>query len=353
MSIIKRNDINLSPQIYANINAIDVYNTSWQFTRQQLAPDLLDSLKSLGVFESIGSSNRIEGNTLSNEEIERLLGGLSTNSFKSRDEAEVAGYSEVLKLILDNFSSIQLSENHIKQIHQMMLRYTEKDERHRGEYKMLDNAVASFDQNGNEIGIIFRTASPFETPIMMNELVEETNEMLADPLFHPLVTIGLFIVHFLSIHPFQDGNGRLSRLLTLLLLLKKGYGFVEFYSLEKIIEEEKSYYYSALRQTQMSFSRERYEYGPWLNYFTALLKKASERLEEKVAAYRNDSNLTGLEKRVFLSVKKLDGARIGLIAEDCQMPVAQVRNMIRTLLRKGLVVQHGEKKGTWYSVRKV
>lgn len=174
----------------------------------------------------------------------------------------------------------------------MLLRYAGNDERHRGEYKKLENSVAAFDEDGNEIGIVFRTSTPFETPMLMQQLVDETNKLFDSRLYPPLIIIALFIVHFLAIHPFQDGNGRLSRLLTTYLLLKNGYSYVPYYSLEKIIEESKSSYYRALRKTQLTFSSDIYDYAPWLDYFSLILRKQTENLDKKIAAYKEDNSLS-------------------------------------------------------------
>lgn len=174
-----------------------------------------------------------------------------------------------MKTVHDCYSDFPLTENYIRQLHKMLLIHASKDERHRGENKTVDNAAASFDAEGYEIGIVFRTASPFDTSFMMRDLAAETNDMLSDPAFSKVIAIGFFIVHFLAIHPFQDGNGRMSRFLTD-LLLKSGYSFIEYYSIAKIIEENKSLYCSAMRQTQKTFSDERCNYVPWLSYFTSL-----------------------------------------------------------------------------------
>ena len=214
------NNVSISLEANTNLMAIEEYKGRWPEKASSLTASLLGELRNIGAFESIGSSNRIEGNTLTDKEVEAFLQGLSTKSFRSRDEEEVAGYSEVLDAIYSSYDSIPFTENYIKQLHSMLLRYAGKDERLRGEYKKLENSVAAFDEDGNEIGIVFRTATPFETPLLMQQLVDETNNLFDSRLYPPLIIIALFIVHFLAIHPFQDGNGRLSRLLTTYLLLK-------------------------------------------------------------------------------------------------------------------------------------
>src|SRR5208283_1459643 len=169
-----------------------------------------------------------------------------------RDEEEVAGYAEAMNTVFESFNEISLTENHIKQLHAMLLKHSSKDTRHRGEYKKFPNHVEAFDKQGKSLGIIFETTSPFDTPQKMKELVEFTIKTLSEKELHPLITIAIFIVHFLAIHPFQDGNGRLSRLLTTLLLLRSGYEYVPYASLEAVIEANKDDYYLSLRKTQIT-----------------------------------------------------------------------------------------------------
>ena len=180
------------------------------------------------------------------------LSGLQITSLHSRDEEEVAGYAECIEQVFESYAHIPVDENHIKQLHQVLLKYSSKDTRHRGEYKKLNNPMEAFDQNGKSAGIVFKTATPFDTPQKMTELTEWLTLEGKTRQTHPLLTIAVFIVHFLAIHPFQDGNGRLSRILTTLLLLQAGYGYVLYSSLERIIEENKEQYYLKLRRTQQT-----------------------------------------------------------------------------------------------------
>ena len=200
---------------------IEEFRGTWRATGT-LPPHRLNSLRQIATIESIGSSTRIEGSALTDHEVESLLRGVGVRRFATRDEQEVAGYAEAIDLIINSHGSIPLSENHIRQLHRDLLRHSEKDERHRGHYKSASNNVVAFDEHGKQVGVVFETATPFETPRLMSELVEWTNAAIEDPDAHPLVAIGVFAVVFLAIHPFQDGNGRLSRVLTTLLLLRAG-----------------------------------------------------------------------------------------------------------------------------------
>jgi Fic family protein len=339
----------------AQIAELDEFKNTW-IDFGTLQPEVLKSLKKVSTIESIGSSNRIEGNRLSDGEVENLLDHLETKSFKSRDEEEVAGYAELMETIFDNYEVIPLTENYIKQFHNILLRYVSKDEGHRGEYKKLSNAVAAFDNEGKEIGVVFETASPFDTPRLMEELVAWTRKNLDDPFLHPLIVIGVFIVHFLGIHPFQDGNGRLSRILTAMLLLKKGYAYTPYSSIESIIEANKESYYRALRRTQRTIFSGKADYGPWFSFFLSTLQKQKRHLEEKLKALIKDA---GPAPQRDPSLSLTQAAILGLFDKESRLTTAQisallkvnpetVKKALKGLTGRGHLVKNGATKGAWY-----
>ena len=217
--------ISIPPELVTLIGEIDEFKGAWR-SLGTLAPDRLTVLRRVATIESIGSSTRIEGSRLSDREVERLLSNLEISKFETRDEQEVAGYAGVMETVFANADAIAPTENHIKQLHRDLMIFSDKDQRHRGEYKINPNNVSAFDSEGREVGIVFETASPFDTPRLMRELVGWTASALNERQFHPLLVIAIFVVTFLEIHPFQDGNGRLSRILTTLLLLRAGYAYV-------------------------------------------------------------------------------------------------------------------------------
>jgi Fic family protein len=218
------NTLIITPEILKLIAEIDEFKGAWAAIGR-ISPDRLTALRRVATIESIGSSTRIEGAKLSDAKVGRLLTGLEVKSFTSRDEEEIAGYAEVMETIFAHWKDISLTENHIRQLHRDLLQYSSKDERHRGEYKTHNNHVEAFGPVGESLGIVFETATPFDTPRLTAELVETTQGNLESGDSHPLINIALFIVVFLEIHPFQDGNGRLSRILTTLLLLRSGYAY--------------------------------------------------------------------------------------------------------------------------------
>jgi Fic family protein len=282
-------------------------------------------------------------------EIEKLLLNIDIKSFKSRDEEEVAGYAELMNTIFDNYSAIPLSENYIKQLHKILLKHAGKDARHRGEYKKLSNAVAAYDKNGKEIAVIFETATPFDTPRFMEELVEWTRKNLDDPLLHPLIVIGVFVVHFLAIHPFQDGNGRLSRALTAMLLLKKSYAYITYSSIESIIEASKDGYYRALRRTQKNIWSGKVNYEPWLSFFLTTLLKQKKLLESKVKAMLKEDLELGKNARAVLNLFD-DKTEWSLpeIAKTLSLNINTAAKTIKTLVEGGYLAKHGTTKGAWY-----
>jgi Fic family protein len=342
--------IQITSELLALIAEIDEFKGAWR-ALGTLAPERLKALRQIATIESIGSSTRIEGSQLTDREVERLLSNLEIKRFSSRDEQEVAGYAEVMETIFSAWAEIPLTENHIKQLHRDLLRYSEKDERHRGEYKTVRNDVGAFDPDGNMIGVVFETASPFDTPRRMQELVAWLKEARELKRLHPLFMIAIFVVTFLEIHPFQDGNGRLSRVLTTLLLLQAGYAYVPYSSLEGVIENSKEGYYLALRQTQSTFRTEAPNWQPWLLFFLRSLQQQKRRLAVKVE--REKSTLAVLPE---LAVKILDYARDHgrVTSRDMVREAGSSPNTIKatftSLVVKGLLARHGGGRSTWYNL---
>ena len=281
MNLPESQDIMLTSAILNLIAEIEEFKGRWSSTRL-LRPGRLADLKKVATIESVGSSTRIEGVKLTNSEVEALLLGIKSHSFRSRDEEEVAGYAECMETVFSSFQEIALTENYIKQLHAVLLKHSLKDAKHRGHYKKFPNNVEAFDHDGKSIGIVFETISPFLTPGRMKDLILWTNTHLSDKDLHPLLVIAVFVVTFLQIHPFQAGNGRLSRALTTLLLLKTGYSYVPYSSLERVIEENKGGYYLALRRAQQSFETDRSGLEEWLVYFLRSMQKQKAALERKL-----------------------------------------------------------------------
>ena len=349
--MIRSDTIQITPEILTLIARIDEFKGAWR-ALGTLAPDRLSALRRVATIESIGSSTRIEGSKLSDREVERLLSNLEIKSFATRDEQEVAGYAEVMDLVFSSWQDITFTENHIKQLHQNLLVYSEKDAWHRGNYKTTSNSVVAFDENGAQIGVVFQTATPFDTPRLMTELVTWVQEGRTVGRLHPLLIIALCVVVFLEIHPFQDGNGRLSRVLTTLLLLQAGYAYVPYSSLESVIEQNKEAYYLALRQTQGTIRTDAPNWQPWLVFFLRSLAEQVRRLEKKVER----------EKLVLAALPELSLQIVEFAREHGRVTIGEAikltgasRNTLkqhfRALVERGHLNQHGSGRGVWYELR--
>lgn len=349
--MLRTDSLQITPEVLRLIARIDEFKGAWR-ALGTLAPDRLLALRRVATIESIGSSTRIEGSKLSDRDVEKLLSKLEIKSFETRDEQEVAGYAELMDLVFSAWADIPFDENHIKQLHLILLRHSEKDERHRGGYKTNSNSVAAFDENGTQIGIVFETASPFETPRLMTELVAWVAQERDRAVLHPLLIISIFVVVFLEIHPFQDGNGRLSRVLTTLLLIQAGYAYVPYSSLESVIEVNKESYYLALRQTQGTIRSAQPNWQPWLVFFLRSLAEQVRRLEKKMER----------EKLVLAALPELSLQIIEFAREHGRITMADAikltsvsRNTLkqhfRNLVERSHLAQQGKGRGAWYEVR--
>jgi len=340
--------LTITPQILSLISELDEFKGAWR-ALGTLAPERLSALRRVATIESIGSSTRIEGAKLSDREVEQLLSNLAIRQFETRDEQEVAGYAQAMETVFAHAESIELTENHVKQLHRDLLRHSTKDERHRGEYKTNTNHVSAFDADGREIGIVFETATPFDTPHKMRELIQWTRDALAERSLHPLLVIGIFAVVFLEIHPFQDGNGRLSRILTTLLLLRAGYGYVPYSSLESVIERSKEGYYLALRQTQKTIRADVPDWQPWIVYFLRSLQQQKQRLERKLERERiTATSLPPLSVQILELAKEHGRLTIAQIVTLTGANRNTVKKHLQALVSANHLTQHGTGKGTWY-----
>src|ERR1700691_2989780 len=279
--MIRANTLQITPEILNLVAELDEFKGAWQ-ALGTLAPDRLSALRRVATIESIGSSTRIEGSKLSDREVERLLSNLEIKSFATRDEQEVAGYAETMEVVFRSWAEVTLTENHIKQLHRDLLKHSDKDAHHRGKYKTQPNNVAAFDETGKQAGIVFETATPFDTPRRMSDLIAWASEAFSSRQLLPLLVTAILTVVFLEFHPFQDGNGRLSRVLTTLLLLRAGYSYVPYSSLESVIERSKEGYYLALRQTQVTIRTDVPDWQPWILFFLRALQQQMQRLAGKV-----------------------------------------------------------------------
>jgi len=342
--------LKITNEILGLIAEIDEFKGIWRAIGR-IAPERLSSLRRVATIESIGSSTRIEGAKLSDREVERLLSNFEIKSFATRDEQEAAGYADTIETVFANWGAIDLTENHIKQFHGDLLKYSGKDERHRGEYKTLPNHVEGFGPDGKSLGVVFETATLFDTPRLMAELIAWTGESLDLGKIHPLLVTAIFVVVFLEIHPFQDGNGRLSRTLTTLLLLRAGYAYVSYSSLESVIEQSKDAYYLALRQTQSTIRSDAPNWQPWLIFFLKSLQQQKARLEKKIDHERLIlGDLPELSVQILELCRSRGRVTVAEVVKVTGVSRNTIKDHIKSLKRARHLQQHGGGRGTWYGL---
>lgn len=335
-------------QISQQLGIIDTFNGSWKAIEDQQSK-YLKELRKIATIESIGSSTRIEGATLSDEEVEKLLKSVKITKMQSRDEQEVVGYYDALEIILESYSDIDLEERYIHQLHAILLKYSDKDQRHKGHYKALSNQVVANYPDGTQ-RTIFRTTEPHLTPGEMQGLITWTNERLAKKDLHPLMITAVFVYEFLSIHPYQDGNGRLSRLLTTLLLMKQEYKFIQYVSFENVIETRKEAYYRALMESQKNRYKENERIDPWIHFFLESLIVLNHRLEAKYKMYSNLK--TVLNKRQQNVLEYINEHKTAQVGEIERQLTGYSRNTLKKdlafLVREGFLLKTGEGRGVHY-----
>lgn len=339
--------LTITPHILALIAEIEEFKGAWR-ALGSLAPDTLSMLRRVATIESVASSTRIEGSKLTNSEVNTLIAHLKIRKFTTRDEQEVAGYAEVMELLFSSWEHIFFNENHIRQLHRDLLQFSDKDQHHRGRYKTIPNTVAAFNEQGEQVAIVFETATPFDTPRLMQELVEWVRHARNNKTLHPLLIVAVFVVVFLQIHPFEDGNGCLSRILTTLLMLQFGYDYVPYSSLESIIEQNKGGYYAALRQTQGTMGGDHPNWEPWMVFFLSSLLSQVKRLKKKVAQKQRAEPLPDLSAKL-LAIAREQGKFTTMQAEkQTGANRATIKKHLAKLVKSGHLVRYGGGRGTWY-----
>jgi Fic family protein len=343
---------NISSSIWSKIAKIDELKGRW-IGGLDLSPQVLGRLKKSVLITSTGASTRIEGAKLSDREIERYLKGLAMEKFSDRDKQEVKGYYELLQNVFDSWSTVRFSEGTIKHFHKELLKYVEKDKLHRGEYKKTENKVQMIDEKGKAIGVLFETTPAYLTPKEMLELVEWTKEILDKKDHHPLFVVGNFIVEFLNIHPFQDGNGRLSRILTNLLLLKEGYLYMPYVSHEKLIEENKPNYYIALRKSQKTFKSKKEDVSKWLDFFLDIVLQQSKLAIDLLSKENIETILSEKQLSVWQFIQTVEECPPIEISKKLKIPRPTINQIMNKLLNLKKVERIGMGRAVRYRITKI
>ena len=338
-------------KIYGLISQIDELKGQWKMGAN-LSPQILSMLKRSVIITSSGASTRIEGAHLTDEQVEKLLKGLKIQKLITRDEQEVAGYAELLTNVFDSYNNLELSESTIKHFHSELLKYSEKDIRHRGEYKFGSNCVEARDASGKLVGVLFDPTPPHLVSKEMTELLEAAISLLNKKEIHPLIIIGNFIFEFLSIHPFQDGNGRTSRVLTNLLLLKSGYEYMPYVSHEKFIEDNKNEYYLALNKSQKTWKTNKENISPWLLFFLNILLKQTQMAIGLLSKESIENLLSEKQSAVWNYFKEHDIVTPKNLRGDLKIAGPTVTQILNKLLEMKKIERIGKGRATRYKIVK-
>jgi len=337
--------LNIDWELISLISQIDRFDASWTSIEKREGQSL-KQLKSIATVRSVGASTRIEGSKMSNEEVEVLLKEIDITKIEDRDSQEVVGYFEALDLILELYNDIKINKSGLKNLHNILLKYSKKDEWHKGDYKQHSNSVEAKLPDGTR-QIIFRTTEAgFPTQDAMRLLIDWYKN---DNKTHPLVKCALFAYDFVSIHPFQDGNGRLSRLILTLLLLKNGYKWIQYVSFEHEIESRKNEYYRVLRNCQAQRPNE--NATEWVNFFFNALINIQEQLMKKLEFKGVEAKLSPREKSILTFIGNNAGCKSGEIAKKLGIPSPTVKRILPELIERNLIDRHGTGPGTNYSLK--
>jgi len=332
------NSIRLSAQQASSLKKIGEFQGKQALFARQ-TPELLESLKQIARIESTESSNRIEGVTAPANRVKALV--MDSSDPKDRPEQEIAGYRDALQLIHESAEYMALSVTSIQQLHSMIYRYHPETG---GQWKPADNLIVEY-HNDSSTTVRFKPLSAAETPEAMETFVNNYRRAVDQHGIEPLIAIPLAILDFLCIHPFKDGNGRMSRLLTLLLLYHFDYEVGRFISLERIIEESKATYYETLRASSQGWHNGEHDPHPWMNYFWGVLLRAYRELEVRVGEIR--TRKVSKTEQIRMAVERQIGPfAISDIERECpHISRDMIKLVLRDLRDDGRIVVQGKGRG--------
>ena len=331
-------------ELTQELSQLDRFDAQWQAIERR-EQKTLKELKSIATVRSIGASTRIEGSSLTDKEVEVLIENLDINKLTERDEQEVAGYYDTLNLIAESYRDIPVAESSIKHLHNTLMKYSSKDSYHKGDYKINSNRVERTEVDGGKTTIFKTTPPGWQTQDAMAQLSAWYND---DTKTHPLIRVAIFVYEFLSIHPFQDGNGRLSRLLATLLLMKSGYIWIEYVSFEHEIEHRKKEYYKNLMEAQRNRPGE--DVTEWVEFFLDCLKNIQKQLLEKIREKERRESVGVREQNIYTYILNHAGASSSEVAAKINIPQATVKRILADLVATRNLIVHGAGRGTRYSV---
>lgn len=337
--------LNIDWKLINLISEIDRFDANWTAIERKEGQSLKE-LKSIATVRSVGASNRIEGNKMSDEEVDVLLQEIDITKLTDRDSQEVVGYFEVLDLISESYEGISVTENHIKSLHNSLMKYSVKDQWHKGNYKMHSNAVEASLPDGTRQIIFQTTEAGLATEDAIRQLINWYN---SETEVHTLIKVASFVYDFLSVHPFQDGNGRISRLISTLLLLKNGYKWIQYVSFEHEIENRKNEYYQVLRSCQAQRPNE--DVTEWIMFFLNCLSNIQSQLMTKLQKNGLETQLSSKEKSIYTIIQNRPNIQSGEISEKLAIPAPTVKRILSELLKKGLIEKQGKGRNVSYTIK--
>jgi Fic family protein len=348
MAKINTVNLDLSFELINKLSSIDRFSGEWSNIERREGIHTLKQLKSIATVQSVGASTRIEGSKLTNDEIQVLLfENLKIDKLEQRDKQEVVGYFQALDTISESFADIRVSEGDVKNIHKILMKHSEKDEWHRGEYKQHPNSVDAHYPDGSTVTIFNTTKPGQDTEVSMRALFEWYQNDKSTPA---IIKVAVFVYEFLSIHPFQDGNGRLSRLLGTLLLLKQGYPWIQFVSFEHEIENRKTDYYKVLMDCQQNRPGENVD--SWLDFFLACLSSIQDKLMQKLETQQSQNALNPREKKIVQFIEAYPGVKSGEIASKLNIPLPSVKRILSEMIADKIISKNGTGTGTNYTAER-
>lgn len=306
------------------------------------SPKELEKLVEIAMIQSTESSNAIEGIVTTNARIKQLVEEKTTP--KNRDEEEIAGYRDVLRIIHESYDVIPITKNYILQLHKIL--YSHMNNPLAGQTKAVQNYISATYPDGRT-EVLFTPMAPFETPAALEKICEEYNRIIGNLEVEPLIAIPIFIHDFLCIHPFNDGNGRMSRLLTTLLLYRSGFYVGRYISLEAKIADNKDLYYEALGKAQYGWHEGKEDADPFIKYLLGTILAAYKDFEDRFEII--EEKLPALEL-----VRKAVQNKIGKfskqdIRELCpSLSISSIEGSLRTLVKEGELMRGGSGKATYY-----
>jgi len=337
--------LNIDWNLINLISEIDRFDANWTAIERKERQSLKE-LKSIATVRSVGASNRIEGNKMSDEEVDVLLQKIDITKLTDRDSQEVVGYFEVMDLISESYENISLSESHVKSLHNNLMKYSAKDQWHKGNYKQHSNAVEASFPDGTRQIVFQTTEAGFATEDAIRQLL---NWYDSETEVHPLVKVASFVYDFLSVHPFQDGNGRLSRLISTFLLLKNGYKWIQYVSFEHEIESRKNEYYQILRSCQAQRPNE--DVTIWIQFFLSCLSNIQSQLMTKLHKSGLETQLSPKEKSIYSIIQNRPNIQSGEISKKLAIPAPTVKRVLSELLNKELIEKQGNGRNVSYTTR--